>query len=182
MTLQASASLTSIPGAIAAIVIGTSLVFIVLSATGIILYYRRRHALLDTQSTIEKPAALSKTPQRRTRRPPSRKPSPRFLIDEISFPMPLARKCRDPEKDFGTTSVSTLNVVVSPSTPRVFKLGMQGEENASVEVRVTPPTPIASRGELGVPSPTKSKMGKKARFQTSPGVGLGMLHMKNESP
>ena len=182
MGLYTFVPLNCCPGVIAAIVIGTSLILVVLSATGIILYYRRGTATLDTPFSVEKPAALSKTPQRRTRRPPTRKPSPRFLIDEISLPMPLARKCRDPEKDYGNTSVSTLNVVVSPSLPRVFKLGMEGGENASVEVRVTPPTPIASRGELGVPTPTKLKLGKKARFQTSPGVGLGTLHMENESP
>ena len=146
------------------------------------LFRSQRPMDCDMSSSIEKPAALSKTPQRRMRRPPSRKPSPRFLIDDISLPMPLVRKCRDPEKDYGNTSVSTLNVVISPSLPRVFKLGMEGGENTAVEVRVTPPTPIASRGELGLPSPIKLKLGKQARFQTSPGVGLGMLPLENESP
>lgn len=123
---------------------------------------------------MEKPP-LSKTPQRRMRRPPTRKPSPRLLIDQISFPMPLARKSHDLKKDYGNTSVSTINMVISPSFPRIFKLGAEGGDFPDVEVRVTPPTPIASRGDLGVPSPVKAKLGLKARFQASSGVGLGML-------
>ncbi|EPS95296.1 hypothetical protein FOMPIDRAFT_86435 [Fomitopsis schrenkii] len=169
------------PGAIAAIVIGTLFVLVGLSAAGIILHYRRRPVTCDSPSSMEKPAPLSKTPQRRMRRPPSRKPTPRLFINEISFPMPLARKGRDRKRDYENSPVSTLDMVISPSLPRIFKLSAEGGESAAVEVRVTPPTPIASRAELGVPSPTKLKPNVKARFQTSSGVGLGMLPMGNES-
>ncbi|KAH9830151.1 uncharacterized protein C8Q71DRAFT_380425 [Rhodofomes roseus] len=170
------------PGAIAGIVIGTLLVLVVLSATGILLFHRRRVGFPATPhlpSSSEKPAPLSKTPQRRVRRAPSRKPSPslRLTADLVSFPKPLARAGRDLDKDCGNTSVSTLNVVISPSLPRIFKVDTEDGEGAAVEVRVTPPTPVASRGDLGMPSPTK---GRPLRKKAPSGIGLGMVHLQGE--
>ncbi|KZT66535.1 hypothetical protein DAEQUDRAFT_813460 [Daedalea quercina L-15889] len=164
------------PGTIAGIAIGTLLILVVLSATGIILHHRRRIVVPDTPSSFEKPTPLSKTPQRRTRRPPLRKASPRLSVEHISLPMPLARAKRDCEKDRdrANTSVSTLNVIISPSLPRVFKLDMEGGESAAVEVRVTPPTPVASRGDMGMPSPTRGRASRKTRLGGTSGVGLGI--------
>ncbi|OSX63247.1 hypothetical protein POSPLADRAFT_1055310 [Postia placenta MAD-698-R-SB12] len=45
-------------------------------------------------------------------------------------------------------SCSTLNVDISPSLPRVFKVKTEGGTTFGMEVRVTPPTPSAGRGEL----------------------------------
>ncbi|KAH9918675.1 uncharacterized protein B0H18DRAFT_1214117 [Fomitopsis serialis] len=166
------------PGAIAGIVIGTLFVLIVLSATGIILHHRRQLVSVDTSHlSAEKPAPLSKTPQRRARRAPSRKAAPKLSVDLISSPMPLARASRDPEKDCGDTSVSTLNVVISPSLPRIFKVDTEDGEGAAVEVRITPPTPVASRGDVGMPSPTR---GRYQRKKIASGVGLGMVHVQSE--
>lgn len=52
------------------------------------------------------------------------------------------------QNEIPMNSASTLNVVISPSLPRVFRVGAESGPAGGVEVRVTPPTPsptISSR-------------------------------------
>ncbi|KZS99945.1 uncharacterized protein LAESUDRAFT_816777 [Laetiporus sulphureus 93-53] len=184
------ASLT--PDVIAGLVLVIVVLVILLSATSIVLYHRRTIA---TQPIFCDSPALSSDspdPEKGPIRPfSSRIPtSPKLAI---SRPYNLKHKIRrkppapllllSPEPEIyppqPTQSITSLNVTISPSKPHVVKVETEGGGSVGVELRVTPPTPVASHTEFPT---TRSEYFRMMRMAGLPlPTGTGMVPAMSET-
>ncbi|PCH45134.1 hypothetical protein WOLCODRAFT_155141 [Wolfiporia cocos MD-104 SS10] len=137
------------PAIIAGFILSIVILLSILSTACIILY-RRYRSQGSVPIFLHSSPDLEKAPKQKT--PPKRKKLLR------KAPPPLPEDAFDPHADvfgpidFGPEehnhSLSTLNVTISPSAPRMFKVETEGGGSIGVEVRVTPPTPNTTRAPL----------------------------------
>lgn len=137
------------------IIVGLVLVLLALMSmlVSTALFFRRSRLDSKQRRSQEKPESVPSPEQLHSPDIETTKQVVRGYDLEESIPSPY----REPysHTEIPTNSASTLNVIVSPSMPRVFRVGIESGPPIGVEVRVTPPTPsptISSRGsEKSIP-------------------------------